>query len=66
MDEYNSVFNRLKAIKAWGVKLNICGKAASPEDVAKILVRENNGYMPDFIYGEDGNLDEINYDRVVM
>ncbi|MCQ2522861.1 MAG: hypothetical protein MJ123_00865 [Lachnospiraceae bacterium] len=65
MDEYNTIFNRLKAIEAWGVKLNIGGETASIEEIADLLIKENCGYMPDYIYGEDGSLDEINYDRVV-
>ncbi len=65
MEEYNQIFTRLKVFMDMGVKLSVCGRSSSPESVASMLVKETCEYMPDFIYGDDGNLDEINYDKVV-
>ncbi len=64
MDDYVELINRLTLIKEWGVKLYLCGEAASPESIAGVLVREGSSYMPDFIYDEHGSLNEVYYDKV--
>lgn len=64
MNSFDLVLTRLETVTKWGVKLYLCGKLASPEAVAKCIVRESETYMPDFVYDDDGNLDEVRYDRV--
>lgn len=54
----------LYQLYAWGVKLFICGKPATPAMVAEHIVREDEIYMPDFYFNDKGDLSEIRYDKI--
>ena len=38
--------------------------SATPEEVARLCVREEISYMPDYIYDENGALIQIMFDRI--
>lgn len=62
MDE--ALFKKLVSLSEWGVTLELCGRPTTPKAIATCMVREEEAYMPDFIYDEEGNLCELHYDRV--
>lgn len=65
MSEYERLFGQLRAIDAWGVKIYMCGEAASPEHVASELAQKAGRYKPRFVYDADGSLFEVYYNLVV-
>ena len=38
--------------------------SATPDEVARLCVREEVSYMPDYIYDENGALIQIMFDRI--
>lgn len=44
-----------------GVKLYFCGMPATPELIGRSIATQKSFIMPDFIYDEDGNLQEIQF-----
>lgn len=58
------LLKKLVVLSEWGVTLELCGKPTTPKDIATCVVREEEAYMPDFIYDENGKLSELHYDRV--
>ncbi len=47
-----------------GALLYMDGKLAAPSQISDSIVRENGGYMADYVMDEDGRICEIHYDRI--
>jgi len=52
---------RYSRIHAKGAGLYV---SATPDEVARLYVREEISYMPDYIYDENGSLIQIMFDRI--
>lgn len=52
---------RYSRIHANGAGLYV---SATPDEVARLYVREEISYMPDYIYDEHGSLIQIIFDRI--
>ena len=47
-----------------GVELFVDGVALAPDEVVRRCVREDSIYMPDYVLGEEGTLEQLRFDRV--
>lgn len=47
-----------------GALLYMDGKLAAPSQISDSLVRENGGYMADYVMDDAGHISEIHYDRI--
>lgn len=57
---------RLLLLIKHNIPLYIEGKEYTPEGAALYFAKEDPSlYMPDYIHGEDGNLAEVRFDKVV-
>ena len=52
---------RYSQIHAKGAGLYV---SATPDEIARLYVREEISYMPDYIYDENGSLIQIMFDRI--
>lgn len=52
---------RYSRIHAGGAGLYV---SATPDEIARLYVREEISYMPDYIYDEHGALIQIMFDRI--
>lgn len=66
LEEYDEQIleSRLQRIKAAGVALMCDGSPAEPKGIADRCVCEENGYMADYVFGADGTLTELRYDKI--
>lgn len=73
-DRYNKVMEwefareaytvQLELLCGRGVKLFVDGRAALPGEAAARTVRENSPYMADYVLGDEGNIEQVRFDRV--
>lgn len=47
-----------------GTLLYMDGKLATPSQISAAMVKEQCGYMADYVADDDGNICEIRYDRI--
>lgn len=49
-----------------GTLLYMDGKLATPTQISTVMVKENGGYMADYVTDDDGNIREIRYDKILI
>lgn len=47
-----------------GTLLYMDGRLATPSQISAAMVKEQSGYMADYVSDDDGNIYEIRYDRI--
>ena len=63
--QYEQIFSRMKGYEKRGVELFLGGEVLSAREIADVCaVREHGAYMGDYIWGEDGKLSQVRYNRV--
>ena len=63
---YDSVLRQMKYYAKRGVEITLVGREASAEEIASACaVKEPQAYMGDYIWNEEGELEEIRYDRIL-
>lgn len=61
-NDYQELFAELKKYEKAGVRMEIDGTPASPlQIVSAHMIREESGYMRDYIASEDGIVRELNF-----
>lgn len=54
----------LERMHSRGVELFVDGKAVLPGDAAARTVREDSPYMADYVFGKNGDIEQVRFDRV--
>lgn len=64
-EQYQSLYTELAEYEKYGIRMKIDGKPASPMQIAAAhMVKEDSGYMRDYILDEEGHVEELLFDRV--
>ena len=66
LEQYNKEILefKLKQSKESGVTVVCDGSPKEPEQIANLCVCEANSYMADYVFGLDGCLTELRYDKI--
>lgn len=59
-----SLLTYLEKVHKDGVELFVDGQELGPEEVVRRCVREDSVYMPDYVLGEEGTLEQLRFDKV--
>ena len=54
----------LQQMKNLGAEFFVDGEKLEIDAAAHMVVREENRYMADFVFGEEGKVEQIRFDRV--
>ena len=54
----------LERMQDRGVELIVDGKRMMPGEVVRTTVREDCMYMADYVFGENGNIQQIRFDKL--
>lgn len=64
-NEYQALFDELYQYEKKGVCLEIEGVPSSPTQIVRAhMLRENTGYMRDYVLNEDGDLEELCFHQI--
>ena len=63
--EYQKLFNELYQYEKQGVYMEMEGSPASPTQIVRAyMLRENTGYMRDYVLNENGDIKELNFHQI--
>lgn len=62
--EYTEVKLFLENMQNKGAVLYFDGKAVGSKEAAGRLIREEHQYMADYVIGENGNVEQIRFDKI--
>lgn len=62
--EYTEVKLFLENMQNKGAELYFDGRAVGSKEAAARLIREEHRYMADYVIGENGNVEQIRFDKV--
>lgn len=62
--EHDEMRQQLEEMYDRGVSLFVDGRAVVPYDKAIGAVCEDSSYMADYVFGEEGQLAQVRFDRV--
>lgn len=64
-EQYQALYTELSEYERHGIRMKIDGKTASPMQIAAAhMVKEDSGYMRDYILDEEGHVSELLFDSV--
>ena len=55
---------QLEEIQSKGIEIYLENERSTPNEIADFFVKEDSIYMPDYILNENGEVEEIRYDRI--
>ena len=55
----------LEQMRERGGELYVDGETALPGEAAAKSVREDSPYMADYVFGDDGNIEQVRFDKVI-
>lgn len=62
---YRELFTELSEYERHGVPMSIDGESASPMQIAEAhMIKEDSDYMRDYIWDEDGNVEELCFHEI--
>lgn len=65
-ERYDKLYNYLLQIFEKGVKILVCGNRFPLKTCAEIMTyHENECYMPDYTWDDEGKMVEVNFDFVI-
>lgn len=65
-DEKVEIYSKLSYFAQKGITLYVDDRAATPEEAMKCYeLHEDHVYMPDYVFNEQGMLQELRYDKVI-
>jgi hypothetical protein len=65
-ERYTEVKLFLDSMQNRGAKLFLDDHKVSPAEAAGKLIREENKYMADYVLGENGSIEQIRFDKVIV
>lgn len=61
-----TMLSYLEELQRSGAELFVDGEAVLPKDVLRQTVREQCTYMADYVFGENGAIEQVRFDRVEL
>ena len=57
---------QLEEIQSTGIQIYLKNEKSTPNEIADFFVKEDSIYMPDYILNENGEVEEIRFDRIQL
>ena len=57
---------QLEEIQSKGIEIYLENERSTPNEIADFFVKEDSIYMPDYILNENGEVEDIRFDRIQL